>query len=102
MEQKLASTPQDEPSRRRMLGRVISAVILSLAAALIVHAQELMQGAMGKAAFLASDAVRYDKYLAQPHLGTTLTGFIVGCLAFGAYELLALGIYKVIAIRPRG
>jgi hypothetical protein len=97
MEEPLEITVKFVATRRHMLSRTLSGVILSLAVAFLVLRSETSQGAMGKAAFLASQTVRYDKYLSHPHFGPTIVaGFLMVSILLGAYELLASAIDKLI------
>ncbi|SRR6266498_1826835 len=99
MEQPLQITLKFASSGRRIVSRVISAVILSLAVAFLLFQSEVAQGAMGKANFLTSQSVRYDKFLARPQYIVVIAEFITFCILFGGYELLTFVIYKIIAFR---
>jgi hypothetical protein len=95
MEQPLEINVQFASSGRRMISRALSAVILSLALAFFMYQSDASQGSMSKAAYLADQAARYDKYLVHPQVGVVVIGFILVCIFFGAYELLSFVIYKV-------
>jgi hypothetical protein len=84
-------------TKARILAAVLVAVLLSLTGYLI----ENNNSAMGKEAFLASQAVRFDQYYAKLHPIShfVAVGTLFGGVLLGVYELLALGIYS--AIKPR-
>jgi hypothetical protein len=95
MEQPFQINVQFASSARRMISRALSAVILSLAFAFLMYQSEVSDGLMSKAAYLAGQAARYDKYLVHPQVGEAVFGFILVFIFFGAYELLSFVIYKV-------
>ena len=84
----------------RLFSRVISGVFFSISIAFLLHESEIRDGAMGKAAYVASQAARYDQYLAQPKIGVMIISFVMLGLVFIAYELLSYGIFRVLAPRP--
>jgi hypothetical protein len=101
MEKPVQLTEKFESSGRRLVSRVLSAAILSLAYAFSVYKSEVGQGLMGKSAYLAGESVRYDKFLVHPQVDIIVAGFVMIYISFGIYELLAFVIYQVIARLPR-
>jgi len=62
---------------------------------------------MGREAFLAAQALRFDKYYAKDSSTGHSIGFLVAGAVFfgailGAYELLARGIYALTTRKPKG
>ena len=91
-------------TKARLLALLISSILLSLALYLALYSYVVSCGAMGKEAFLQSEARQFDRLYAQPrgllHGRSMVTHWAYPglCIAasIGIYELLALGIYKVI------
>lgn len=76
--------------------RMLSMLIFGLASGYELYRAAAAQSAMGKAAWVADQASRYDKFYRHPNLGPPIFGvFLVGLILL-AYELLALGIQKLI------
>jgi len=83
---------------RRTWGRIFSALILAAGLAYLLYQQELSEYMMGKEHYLNAQAAHYDVMLSTPpQLGYVVYSIFVGIGAFGIYELLAFGIYKVIS-----
>jgi hypothetical protein len=80
--------------RDKTKARLLAVLLLSVLISVAQYFMATSRGAMGKDAFLQSQAERFDKYYAPPR------GFLIGgSLLFsgalvGLYELLALGIYR--------
>lgn len=90
-------------AKARFLALLILSISLSFALYFAFYSYAVSCGAMGKEAFLQSEARRFDKFYAQPRgllTGASIvricarTGLYIGAL-IGLYELVALGIYKV-------
>ena len=91
-------------TKARFLALLLLSILLSLGVWFAVYSHAVSLGAMGKEAFLQSHEQRFDRLYAQPRALWTdrsiithiaeLSLFIASFL--GLYELLALGIYKVI------
>jgi hypothetical protein len=87
---------KNDSTRRRVIGRFFSAVMVSLAIALLLQQSDIRDIAMGKVAFLASQADFYDRLLVRLNNFDIIVGSILICILFIAYELLAYIIYKII------
>jgi hypothetical protein len=79
--------------------RLISAVIVIIFAGFLGHAGALHRSQLGKEAFLAKQAERFDKFYVTPHS----VGFYIfgSAIVFGGglvvYELIALGILTILS-----
>jgi hypothetical protein len=80
----------------RLLSRLLAATLLGLVTGLSVYAMEAHRHAMGKGAFLASQAQWWDQRYADTHAGVIATMTLAVAAAAGVYELLALGIHKAL------
>lgn len=85
----------------RTKARILAAVVFAVLLGLVARQFERNSGAMGKEAYVASQAARFDKFYAKLHPIShhLAVGALIAGVALGAYELLALGIYAV--IKPR-
>jgi hypothetical protein len=91
-------------TKARLLALLISSVLLSLVMYSVLYSYVVSKGAMGKQAYLQSEERRFDILYSQPRVFLTARSIVTACIwpCFGAvasialYELLALGIYKVI------
>src|SRR5258708_7778680 len=91
-------------TKARLLALLILSILLSLALYLALYSYAVSRGAMGKEAFLQSSERQFDRVYAQPRELLTDRSFVTHCAyaglyiaaSIGLYELLALGIYKVI------
>jgi hypothetical protein len=91
-------------TKARLLALLLLSILLSVGVWFAVYFHGVSLGAMGKEAFLQSDGRKFDRLYAQPRALWTdrsvithiaeLSLFIASFL--GLYELLALGIYKVV------
>ena len=61
----------------------------------------ITEGEMGKAAYLAKESEYFDKSLAHPQVASLVFGFFLIYFFLGIYELMASGIYKLIANRTK-
>jgi len=87
----------------RTLSRVLSAALFAVLAGAASHRFAEKQREMGKDAFLARQEQRFDRFYAEPGNGRPqywAAVFTAGL--FGAYELLALGIHRLIRRPPEG
>jgi hypothetical protein len=85
---------------RRMISRIISAVIFGFLLALSLHHDREKRGQLGREEFLAQQAARFDSSFARP-VSLAFESFAGVCLAvglFGAYELAAFGIEKILKL----
>jgi len=91
-------------TKARLFALLISSILLSLALYLVLHSYVVSRGAMGKKAYLQSEERRFDTLYAQPRVLLSARSIVTACAypglyiaaSIGLYELLALGIYKVI------
>lgn len=96
MEQQLQTTVKVESSGRRIISRVLSIAIFSMVISYLIYQSDVSNNALGKAAYLASESDYYDKFLTHPQTSMIVVGFVILCIIFGVYELLAFVIYHVI------
>jgi hypothetical protein len=82
--------------------KIVAALLLGIVAALASYQLENSRHVMGKAAFLASQTERFDKYYVTLHPGWhyVAAGILLTGLVLATYELLALGIQFV--LKPKG
>jgi hypothetical protein len=80
------------------ISKIITALLIGILLGGAVHHDHVKRGQLGREAYLAKQAVRFDKFFAEPpsvalemFVGVILAGF-----AFGAYELVAFGLSKVL------
>lgn len=85
--------------KRRIISRIVSAVILGVLFACAVHFDHLERGKMGREEFLIKEAARFDRHFARS--GPIAMEFFVGVLMAGGlvagYELVAFGASKILA-----
>ena len=88
----------------RTIGKLLSAVILGLLVSVAVNHEDGSRQQMGREAFLARQAARFDRRNAKPAsvAVTLIIGVMMAGVAFGAYELVAFGISKVAEKACRG
>jgi hypothetical protein len=82
----------------RTLSKIISAGILAIVIGCVIHIYHVRGGQMGRDAFLAKEAVRYDRHFAQPDsivIEVIVCLFLLGVL-FMAYELIAFVVLKIL------
>ena len=85
--------------KNRIISRVISASVFGIIAACAMHIDHAKRGLMGREAFLAKQAARYDRHFAHPEslvIDVIACLFLLGIL-FAAYELIAFVGAKVLA-----
>jgi hypothetical protein len=82
----------------RTLSKIISAGILAVIAGFVSHIAHVKGGQMGREAFLAKEAARYDRYFANPPsivIEVIVCLILIGiCLV--AYELIAFVVLKIL------
>jgi hypothetical protein len=91
-------------TKARLLAVLLLSILLSVGLLFAVYSHVRSLGAMGKEAFLQSHEQRFDRLYARPGELWTNRSIITHCAELGLciaaflglYELLALGIYKVI------
>ena len=91
-------------TKARFLALLITTILLSLAMYLVLYSYIVSKGAMGKEAYLQSEERRFDILYSQPRVFLTARSIVTACAwpglcvaaSIALYELLALGIYKVI------
>ena len=78
-------------------GRVLAAIFLGALFGLYRHYQQMRVLSLGRDGFLAEQAHYFDR-IAKLHSTafTLIAGIILGAIAFGLYELIALTITKLI------
>jgi hypothetical protein len=82
----------------RISSRIISAGILAIIMGCSMHVYYVHGGQMGRDAFLAKEAARYDRFFAQPGsivIDVIVSLFLLGVL-FVAYELIAFVVLKIL------
>jgi hypothetical protein len=87
----------------RPKSRVLAAAVFSILLAFEGHQLDAERHAMGKEAFLATQATDFDRYYAAkpPRGHLSRIGLCMGLAIPGIYEVLALGIYALIKPRKR-
>ena len=80
------------------IGKLFSTALLGLVLGSAVHHDQMEREQMGREAFLAKQATRFDKYHAKPHsIALDLVGTVfIGAAVVGVYELLAFGVSKAL------
>ena len=80
------------------LGAILIVGLLLGVGDIAIHAT---RHAMGKAAFLASQASQFDHMYSTPYgiLKSAAFGVVIAAVILGAYEVIALGLLSV--LRPR-
>jgi len=83
---------------RQKLSKLIAGLLLAVAIAYFMHSTNTMYSEMGKDAFLAKEALRYELYYGHPKplLGNLVESIAMVGLILGTYELLALFTFKVL------
>jgi hypothetical protein len=81
------------------LSRIVSVGLMGFIAGFFIHAMRAREALMGREAYLAKQATRFDKHAAHPDMLVIpiIAGLIMACFYFGIYELLALAIRKILA-----
>jgi hypothetical protein len=79
--------------------RVTSAVLLGVAGGIAHHFYELKEFGIGREAFLAAQAVRYDRVEGLHHpLAAAVVAFVlIAGAVVGSYELLTFVVAKILA-----
>jgi hypothetical protein len=82
----------------RISSRIISAGILAIIYGCITHIIDVSKGQMGREAYLAKQAARYDRDFANPH---SIVLYVIVCLILigiflAAYEIIAFIILKIL------
>jgi hypothetical protein len=77
--------------KSRIIGKIVSLVLLSMLIAWASHHRESNNGQMGREAYLAKQAERFDRHYAKPD---SFFALAIGCLilavpTFGLYEGMA-------------
>ncbi len=75
----------------RLIGKIVSAIIIAILFALYMRHDHVKGGQMGREAFLAKEGVRFDRHFANPDpvaVDVVASFIMFGCV-FGGYELLA-------------
>jgi hypothetical protein len=87
---------------RQLPSKIIAAGILAIIMGCFLHIVEQKNIQMGREAFLAKEAARYDKdFNLSAHPGITLIPVVIVSLflcgiLFAAYELIAFAVLKVL------
>jgi hypothetical protein len=81
-----------------IVSRVFSAGILAIIYGCLAHIMDVNKGQMGREAYLAKQAVKYDRDFAQPH---SIVIYVIACLiligiCLAAYELVAFVVLKIL------
>jgi hypothetical protein len=84
--------------KSRTVGGMISALIFGVLFAGAMHLDHEKTAQRGREAFLAKEAVRFNRHFAKPDpIGIEI--FVSVCMSgavFGAYELVAFGVSKAL------
>jgi hypothetical protein len=87
--------------KRHTKAKLLAATILILLAAGYSHFYRTHQQQIGREAFLAYQAKRYDTFLVRPSGVSEVAGAVLAFgILFTVYELLALGLAKVFSDDP--
>jgi len=83
---------------RRVISKIISVAILSIFIGLLAHVYHVKGGQMGRDAFLAKEAARYDRFFAHPDpiIVDVISVLLLTVILFAAYELVAFVTLKVL------
>ena len=83
----------------RVIGRVISAIIFGALLTCLVRLDHVKGRILGREAFLAKQEARFDRHFARLHpIALELAvGLFMSGTVFGAYELSAFGITKLLS-----
>jgi hypothetical protein len=81
-----------------VVSRIFSAGILAIIYGCFTHIMDVNKGQMGREAYLAKQAVRYDRDFVQPH---SIVFYVIACLiligiCLAAYELIAFVVLKIL------
>jgi hypothetical protein len=82
----------------KVVSRIISGSLLASIAGWVMHISDVHNVQMGRAAFLAKEAARFDRLVTHP---VGVVGWVIGSLiVYGSclivYELVALAIRKIL------
>jgi hypothetical protein len=82
----------------KVVSKIISAGILAVICGCILHLVDAGKGQMGREAYLAGQAARYDRDYAQPHsmIIQVIACLIVIGVCLAAYELIAFVVLKIL------
>jgi high-affinity Fe2+/Pb2+ permease len=86
----------------RRTGRIIAAILLGVILGVAMHYDYAHKRAGGRQAFLESQELRFDSFIAKPHAiaGEMTIGVLFVLAVAGTYEMAAWGLY--LAIRGAG
>jgi hypothetical protein len=78
--------------------RIIAAGILAIIYGCFTHIMDVNKGQMGREAYLAQQAAKYDHDFAQPHsiVIYVIAGLILIGICLAAYELIAFVVLKIL------
>jgi hypothetical protein len=81
----------------RVIGRIISAIILAVLFGLYMHHDYVVRGQMGRDVFLAKQAARFDRHFANPDpvVVQLIATVILFGIFFSVYELIAFVLSKI-------
>jgi hypothetical protein len=81
--------------------RLMAVVLIGISFGLHVHHDHAKWRQLGREAFLASEASRFDRVMLTPH--PPIVAIIASCttalFSFGVFELLAAGLWKVFGMK---
>ena len=82
----------------KIISKLISGAICAIVSGLLVYMDYVQRGQLGKDAFLAKQAARYDKYFAHPEpiIINIITSLILFCILFAIYEAMGFVIFKIL------
>jgi len=79
------------------MGRVLSGLLLGIVFGVYRHVDEMHWLNVGRDAFMAVQSRRFERYTEYHAAGTMLiAGILVAAILFGAYELIAAGIVRML------
>ena len=87
---------------RKILSKIIAAGILAIIMGCVLHIVQQKNIQLGREAFLAKEAARYDKeFHLSAHPSITLISAVIGSLflygiLFAAYEIIAFVVLKIL------
>jgi hypothetical protein len=85
--------------KRYGMGRVLAVLFLGLVRGAYIHFDEMRWLKRGRDAFLGYQGHRFDSFAANPSAATMLmVGIIMAAVVFGAYELVAAGITRLLPL----
>jgi hypothetical protein len=84
--------------KNQVKSRIISAALLAVIFAFFIHLDALRRGRLGREVFLERQGERYDRHYAHPDsfISEIPVGIVFVGGLYGVYELLALGVFKVL------